>query len=135
MLAKQEARLRALRAIKAALLLVKTEGAAAAEISSDKELQVLNKLAKQRRESLEIYKTQNRPDLAKTEQEELEVIETFLPKQMSAEELEAALKAIIAEVGAESAKDMGKVMGVASKTLSGKADGRLISETVKRLLG
>lgn len=134
MLARQDVRLRALRAIKSAVLLAKTEDGASGNISVEKEMQVLNKLAKQRRESIEIYTTQQREDLAKGEREELEVIETFLPKQMSPEELEAALRAIIAETGASSSKDMGKVMGFATKQLAGKADGKLISEWVKKLL-
>lgn len=134
MLAKHEAGLRALRAIKSALLLAKTEDGAAGMITAEKELQVLNKLAKQRRESIDIYTTQNRADLAVGEQDELAVIEKFLPKQLTAEELSAEIKAIIASTGAVSAKDMGKVMGVASKQLAGKADGKAISELVKQLL-
>ena len=97
-------------------------------------MKMLQKLAKHRRDSLEIFTTQNRADLAQKEQEELDIIERFLPKQMSAEELQAEVKAIIAQVGATSPADMGKVMGVASKQLAGKADGKAISETVKQLL-
>lgn len=134
MLAKQEARLRALRAIKSALLLAKTEDGAAGIITSEKELQVLNKLAKQRRESIDIYTKQNRADLAVGEQEELTVIEDFLPKQLTHEELLLEIKAIIESAGALSAKEMGKVMGLASKQLAGKADGKAISELVKQLL-
>lgn len=98
------------------------------------ELKLLQKMAKQRRDSLDIFTQQNREDLAQKEREELAIIERFLPKQMSAEELQAELKAIIAQVGAASPADMGKVMGVASKQLAGKADGKLISEQVKLLL-
>ena len=134
MLAKNEARLRGLRAIKAALLLAKTEKGASEEISEDTEIKVLQKLAKQRRESAEIYKSQNRDDLFTIEVEELEVIESFLPKQLSREEVESQIKAIINSSGASSVKDMGKVMGLANKQLAGKADGKMISEIVKQLL-
>lgn len=133
MRAKDEAGLRTLRAIKAAILIEKTSGGSG-EITEADELKMLQKLAKQRRDSLEIFTTQNRADLAQKEQEELDIIDKFLPKQMSAEELQAEVKAIIAQVGAKSPADMGKVMGVASKQLAGKADGRAISETVKQLL-
>lgn len=134
MLAKNEARLRGLRAIKAALLLAKTEKGASEEISEDTEIKVLQKLAKQRRESAEIYKSQNRDDLFTIEVEELEVIESFLPTQLSREEVESQIKAIITNSGASSVKDMGKVMGLANKQLAGKADGKMISEIVKQLL-
>ncbi|MGV3508325.1 MAG: GatB/YqeY domain-containing protein [Sphingobacteriaceae bacterium] len=134
MLAKNEARLRGLRAIKAALLLAKTEKGASEEISEDTEIKVLQKLAKQRRESAEIYKSQNRDDLFTIEVEELEVIESFLPKQLSREEVESQIKTIINSSGASSVKDMGKVMGLANKQLAGKADGKMISEIVKQLL-
>ena len=133
MRAKDEAALRTLRAIKAAILLEKTSGRGT-EMSEADEIKMLQKMAKQRRDSLEIFTQQNREDLAHKEREELEIIERFLPKQMSQEELQEALKAIIAETGATSPSDMGKVMGVASKQLAGKADGRAISENVKRLL-
>ena len=134
MLSKNEARLRGLRAIKAALLLAKTEKGASEEITEDTEIKVLQKLAKQRRESAEIYKTQNRDDLYTIEIEELDVIEGFLPKQLSADEVQAKIKAIIESSGASSIKDMGKVMGLANKQLAGKADGKMISEIVKQLL-
>src|SRR5688500_9252832 len=134
MLAKNEARLRGLRAIKAALLLAKTEKGASEAITADTEIKVLQKLAKQRRESAEIYKSQNRDDLFTIEVEELDVIESFLPKQLSREEVESQIKVIIAESGASSVKDMGKVMGLANKQLAGKADGKMISEIVKQLL-
>lgn len=133
MKAKDEAALRTLRAIKAAILIEKTsEGGG--EINEAKELAMLQKMAKQRRDSLDIFVQQNREDLAAKEREELAILERFLPKQMSTEELQAELKAIIAQVGASSPADMGKVMGVASKQLAGKADGKAISEQVKALL-
>jgi uncharacterized protein len=134
MRAKDEAALRTLRAIKAAILLEKTSGTGEENISEATETKMLQKLAKQRRDSLEIFEQQNREDLASKEREELAIIERFLPKQMSAEELQAEIKAIIEQVGAKSPADMGKVMGVASKQLAGKADGKAISETVKQLL-
>ena len=134
MRAKDEAALRTLRAIKAGILLEKTSGAGSGELTEADEIKMLQKMAKQRRDSLEIFTQQNREDLAKKEREELAIIERFLPSQMSADELQTELKAIIAEVGAASPADMGKVMGVASKKLAGRADGRAISETVKQLL-
>lgn len=132
-LAKNQDRLRGLRAIKAALLVAKTEKGAG-EMNEEAEAKLLQRLAKQRKESAEIYTTQSRPDLAKDELAELAVIEEFLPKQISDEELLKILQEIIQRVGAKEAKDMGKVMGVATKELAGKADGRKISETVKQLL-
>ena len=135
MLAKQEARLRGLRAIKSALLLARTEKGASEDISQETEIKVLQRLIKQRKESADIYKTQNREDLYKIEVEEMEVIEGFLPKQMERAEVEAYLKDLIGRVGATSVKDMGKVMGAANKELAGKADGKTISELVKQLLG
>lgn len=134
MRAKDEAALRTLRAIKAAILLEKTSANAADTITEADEIKMLQKMAKQRRDSLEIFTQQNREDLAQKEREELEIIERFLPKQMSQEELLAELKAIIAEVGASSPADMGKVMGAATKKLAGRADGKAISENVKQLL-
>jgi uncharacterized protein YqeY len=134
MLAKAEADLRSLRAIKAAILIAKTSTGATAELTEEDESKLLQKLAKQRKDSLEIFRQQNREDLAKKEEEELEVIEKYLPKQMSAEELKAEITAIIASTGASSPADMGKVMGVASKQLAGKADGKAISALVKELL-
>ena len=133
MRAKDEVALRTLRAIKSAILLEKTSGSNK-EMTEADELKMLQKLAKQRKDSLDIFTQQNREDLAQKEREEIEVIERFLPKQMSAEELEAELKNIIAQVGASSPADIGKVMGAATKQLAGKADGKAISETVKRLL-
>src|ERR1700751_896255 len=134
MLAKDEKALRGLRAIKAAILLAKTSEGAGGELNEDDEIKLLQKLVKQRKDSLEIYQQQNRSDLAKKEQEEIEVIEKFLPKQLSAEELQLKKKKIIAETGVTSPSDMGKVMGAASKKLSGKADGKTISAVVKELL-
>lgn len=133
MLAKDKDRLRALRSIKSLIMLEETKGGDKG-ITEDDELKLLTKAAKQRKDSAEIYQQQNREDLAATELSELEIINEFLPKQLSEEELEAALKEIIAEVGAEGPKDMGKVMGVATKKLAGKADGKMISQKVKGLL-
>ncbi|RYZ97464.1 MAG: GatB/YqeY domain-containing protein [Sphingobacteriaceae bacterium] len=135
MLAKQADRLRALRAIKSALLLAKTEKGAAEELSSEAEIKVLQRLIKQRKESADIYKEQNRADLYEIEFAEMQVIEPYLPQQMSRDEVEGFLKELIGRVGATSVKDMGKVMGAANKELAGKADGKTISEVVKQLLG
>jgi uncharacterized protein YqeY len=135
MLGKQEARLRGLRAIKSALLLARTEKGASEDISRETEIKVLQRLIKQRKESADIYKAQNREDLYRIEAEEMEVIEAYLPKQMERAEVEAYLKELIGRVGATSVKDMGKVMGAANKELAGKADGRTISEVVRQLLG
>ncbi|MGE8242317.1 MAG: GatB/YqeY domain-containing protein [Sphingobacterium sp.] len=134
MIAKNTAALRGLRAIKAAILLAKTEKGHAEDLNQEAEIKVLQKLVKQRRESAEIYKTQNREDLYQIEIEEEKVIEAYLPKQMSKEEVEAVIKAIIAETGASSIKEMGKVMGAANQKLAGQADGKTISEVVKSLL-
>lgn len=134
MLAKDKDRLRALRAIKSLILLEETKAGGGDGISADEEMKLLTKAAKQRKDSADIYKEQNREDLYAVEMAELEIISEFLPKQLSAEELEAELKAIIAEVGAAGPKDMGKVMGVATKSLAGKADGKAISQKVKELL-
>ena len=134
MLAKNESALRSLRAIKAAILLAKTSEGASGEIKEEDETKLLQKLVKQRRDSLEIFQQQNRADLAQKEQEELDVIEKFLPKQMTPEELKEAVAGIIAATGASSPADMGKVMGAATKQLAGKADGKAISALVKELL-
>jgi len=134
MLAKDEKSLRSLRAIKAAILLAKTSEGAGGEIKEEEEIKLLQKMIKQRKDSLEIYKTQHREDLAQKEEEEISVIEKFLPKQISGEELKIILQKIIADTGASSPADMGKVMGIASKQLAGKADGKTISTTVKELL-
>ncbi len=134
MLAKDEIGLRSLRAIKAAILLAKTSEGAGGELKEEDEIKLLQKLVKQRRDSLEIFQQQNRADLAQKEQEEIEVIEKFLPKQLSPEELKSLVAKIITEVGATSPADMGKVMGAATKQLAGKADGKAISAAVKELL-
>ena len=134
MLAKDSAQLRGLRAIKAAILLAKTEKGPAEALTAGTEISVLQKLAKQRRESAEIYQQQNRDDLYQIEMEELAVIESFLPAQLSRDEIELVVKQVIAETGATSPKDMGKVMGPANQKLAGKADGKTISEIVKALL-
>ena len=134
MLAKDEKALRSLRAIKAAILLAKTSEGAGGELKEDDEIKLLQKLVKQRKDSLEIYQQQNRTDLAQKESEEIEIIERFLPKQLSVDELRSEVAAIISEVGASSPADMGKVMGAATKKLAGKADGKTISALVKELL-
>ncbi|AGA76938.1 GatB/YqeY domain-containing protein [Echinicola vietnamensis] len=133
MRSKDKDRLRALRSIKSMIMLEETKGSEKG-MTEDEEIKLLTKAAKQRRDSLEIYEQQGREDLAATEQSELDIINEFLPKQLSEEELEGELKAIITEVGAEGPKDMGKVMGVATKKLAGKADGKMISQKVKQLL-
>jgi uncharacterized protein YqeY len=131
MLAKDAAKLEALRAVKSAILLLKTspEG-----YTDDTEIKALQKMVKQRKETADVYKTQNRQDLAEVELTQASVIEAYLPKQMSEEEVKAEVVKIIASVGASSPADMGKVMGVASKQLAGKADGKIISTFVKELL-
>lgn len=134
MLAKDQVELRGLRAIKAALLLAKTEKGQAEEINEEAEIKILQKLVKQRKESADIYKTQGREDLYQVEQEEIDVISKFLPKQMERAEIEAVIAKIIAETGASSIKEMGKVMGLANKELAGKAEGKLIGEIVKSQL-
>jgi len=134
MKSKNEASLRGLRAIKAEIIKAKTEPGANGELSEETENKMLQKMLKQRKDSLDIYRTQNRDDLARKEEEEIAIIEKFLPKQMNEAELNEALKNIIEQVGASSPADMGKVMGVASKELAGKADGKAISSAVKELL-
>lgn len=134
MKAKDTIALNAIRNIKSAILLLKTDGSGE-EITEEKEIKLLQKLVKQRQDSLAIYEQQNRPDLAEIERGELEIIKRFLPAQLSAEELDGILAGIIAETGASSIKDMGKVMGLATKALAGKADGQTISSAIKRLLG
>ncbi len=134
MLARDEAGLRALRAIKAAILLARTSEGGQAVMSPEDELRLLQKLVKQRRDSLEIFEKQQRADLARKEREEIEVIERFLPGQLSPEALKEAVATIIAEVGATGPADMGKVMGQATKKLTGQADGKAISEIVRTLL-
>ena len=135
MTAKDEALLRGVRAIKAEIIKAKTEPGANGQISEEGELKMLQKLVKQRKDSLEIFQKQNREDLASKELEEIAVIEKFLPEQMSQAELEKEIAAIIVAVGASSPADLGKVMGVASKQLAGKTDGKAIAAAVKALLG
>ncbi|MDZ4758932.1 MAG: GatB/YqeY domain-containing protein, partial [Bacteroidota bacterium] len=135
MLGRQEARLRGLRAIKAALLLAATEKGAAEEVSDEKAIQILQKLVKQRKDSLEIYNQNNRPELAIKEQEEIEVIGSYLPAQMDETELRSVLEKIIAEVGATTIADTGKIMPVAMKQLAGRADGKTIGAMIKQILG
>lgn len=134
MLAKDEKTMRSLRAVKAAIILAKTAEGSGGELKEDDEIKLLQKLVKQRKDSLEIYQQQNRADLAQKEIEEIEVIEKFLPRQLSGEELKKELLSIIGETGASSPADMGKVMGAATKKLAGKADGKAISAMVKELL-
>jgi len=134
MIAKDNVKLRGLRAIKAAILLAKTEKIQVEELSEDTEIKVLQKLAKQRKESGDIYKNQNRDDLYQIEMEELQVIEEYLPKQLDLSAVEQVIKDIITEVGATSVKEMGKVMAAANQKLAGQADGKTISEVVKSQL-
>ncbi|MEY3245902.1 MAG: hypothetical protein RL253_1062 [Bacteroidota bacterium] len=134
MLAKDEVGLRALRAIKAAVLLAKTAEGATATLSEDTEIKLLQKLVKQRKDSLEIFERQNRMDLAQKEKEELEVIERFLPKQMSEDEIKSVVAEIVKQTGVTNMSGLGQVMGVATKQLAGKADGKVISAIVKELL-
>ena len=134
MKAKEKVALEAIRAAKTAFILARSEKGADSVLTADEELKIIQKLVKQRRESAAIYKEQNRPDLYEKEVAEADVLEKYLPAKMSDEELTKALKDVIARVGAKSAADMGKVMGVATKELAGKADGREISAKVKQLL-
>lgn len=134
MLAKDQAALRGLRAIKAALLLARTEKGSAEELTAEAEAKILQKLVKQRKESADIYKTQGREDLSIIEEEEIEVISKFLPKQLDQAEIETIIAQIIKDAGASSVKEMGKVIGLANKELAGKADGKLIAEIVKTQL-
>lgn len=133
MKAKDQVSLRGIRAIKSAILLYNTSGVTG-EMDTEKEIALLQKLVKQRQDSLDIYVKQGREDLASIEREEIEVIMRYLPKQLSEDELKDAVKAIISRTGASSMKDMGRVMGEASKELAGKADGKAISAVVKTLL-
>lgn len=133
MRAKDEIALRGIRAIKSAILLAKTDGSGLA-IDEARELQMLQKLLKTRQESMEIYVANGRENLAQIEREEIDIIKRYLPEMMGVKEVEAILKQIIADTGASSARDMGKVMGAATKQLAGKADGKMISEIVKKLL-
>lgn len=134
MLARDEKSLRSLRAIKSAILNEKTSPGFSGSISGPEEIKLLQKLVKQRKDSLDIYEQQGREDLASKEREEIEVIEAFLPKQLSEDELQPFIKKIIADTGASSMADMGKVMGIANKELAGKADGKTISSVVRQLL-
>jgi len=134
MLAKDEASLRSLRAIKAAIINAKTAEGAHGAINEQDEVKLLQKLVKQRKDSLEIFEQQNREDLAKKEREEINVIEKFLPEQMDNTELKNIIAEIIQQSGAGGPSDMGKVMGIANKQLSGKADGKTIAGVVKELL-
>lgn len=134
MLAREKVRLEALRGVKKEFLEAKTAKGANGELSDETATKIMVKMVKQRKESAKIYEENNRPELAENELQEAAVIEEYLPKQLSADELEAELKAIIAETGASSAKEMGKVMGVATKRLAGRAEGKLISAKVKELL-
>lgn len=134
MLAKDEKSLRSLRAIKAAIILAKTSEGAGGELKAEDEIKLLQKLVKQRKDSLDIYQKQNREDLAKKEQEEIEIIEKFLPRQMDSEELKSVLTSLIRELGVSSPAEMGKVMAAATKQLAGKADGKTISVLVKEIL-
>jgi uncharacterized protein YqeY len=134
MLGKDEKSLRSLRAIKAAIINLKTSEGFGGEIKEDDEIKLLQKLVKQRKESLDIYEKQGRSDLAEIEKEEIEIIEKFLPKQLTGEELKEVITSIIKETGATSQADMGKVMGMAGKQLGGKADGKTIAAIVRELL-
>ena len=134
MLAKDEKAVRSLRAIKAAIIVAKTAEGAHGELKEEDEIKLLQKLVKQRKDSLEIFSQQNRPELAAKEKEEIEVIEKFLPKQLTEDELKEEIKKIIAESGAASPAEMGKVIGLANKKLAGRADGKTISGVVKELL-
>ncbi|MGM9820745.1 MAG: GatB/YqeY domain-containing protein [Candidatus Onthomorpha sp.] len=134
MLSKEKRKLDALRAVKSAILLLKTNGSAA-PISEEQEIACLQKLVKQRKESAQLFKEQNRMDLYEEESFQQSVIEAYLPEQMSEEEIKSALRQIIEQTGASSMKDMGKVMGAAQKAFAGRADNKLVSTMVKELLG
>lgn len=134
MKAKDQDRLRTLRAVKSAILLAETATGSKTELSDDDEMKILLKLAKQRKDSAEVFKNQGRDDLYKTESDELTILEEFLPKQLSTEELTTKLQEIITTIGASGSQDMGKVMGAATKQLAGLADGKIISSKVKELL-
>lgn len=134
MLNKEKDRLTALRAIKSQILLAETEKGSGGELTEEVEMKLLTKAAKQRKDSIDVFEQQGRDDLASKEKSELEVIEEFLPKQLSEEEVEQEVKKVIEQVGAVGPKDMGKVMGAATKKLAGKADGKMISSLAKKLL-
>lgn len=135
MLAKDEPTVRGLRAIKSSIMLIKTEKGFSGTVTPEREVQLLQKMVKQRRDSVSEFEKANRQDLIAKEVEEIKVIEKYLPAMMSADEVKAAIEKIIAEVGATSPKEMGKVMGAASKQLAGKADNKMVADTVKSLLG
>jgi uncharacterized protein YqeY len=134
MLAKEKEKLEALRAVKSAFMLAKTEKGNE-ELSPEKEIAIIQKLVKQRNDTAQVYNENNRPELAEKEKKEAGFISVYLPKQLSETEIKAELEKIIADTGASSMKDMGKVMGIATKTMAGKADGKLISTLVKQMLG
>jgi len=134
MKSKDQAALRAIRAVKAAILLFKTDGSGD-ELNEEKEIKLIQKLVKQRQDSLDIFVKQNREDLAVVEREEIAVLQKYLPQQLNEDELKAIIQKIITDTGAAGVKDMGKVMGVASQQLAGKADGKMIAAVVKSLLG
>ncbi len=131
---KNEAALRTLRAIKAQIIIVKTSEGANGEIKEEEEPKMLQKMLKQRKDSFEIFTTQNRPELAQKEKDEIAIIEQFLPKQLSESEIEIVVKEIVTQLGATSAADMGKVIGVTNKKLAGQADGKMIAAVVKNIL-
>lgn len=133
MKAKDKVSLRGIRAIKSALILAKTDGSGE-EMNETREIKIVQKLIKQRQDSLKIFTDQNRPELAQIEAEEIEVLQKYLPKQMSEAELKTAIQEIITKTGASSMRDMGKVMGMANKTFQGKADNRMVATLVKKLL-
>ena len=135
MLSKNEVKLRTIKSIKAAFLLAKTEKGATGEINEEQEIKILQKLFNQRKESFEIFTKENRPELAAREKEEMDVIASYLPAQMSDEELKAVVQGSISATGASSVKDMGKVIGMVNKQVAGKAEGARISAMVKELLG
>lgn len=135
MLAKDEKSVRSLRAVKAAIIVAKTAEGAGGELKEEDEVKLLQKLVKQRKDSLDIFTQQNRADLAVKEKEEIEVIEKFLPRQLSADELKEEIRKVIEQSGASSPAEMGKVIGLANKQLAGRADGKTISSLVKEMLG
>jgi len=135
MRAKDSLKLESLRAIKSAVLLAQTSSGGSGELSDEEEIQLLQRLVKQRRDSAAIFRDQNRPDLAEPEEAQAEIIASFLPAQLTDEELAAAVQSIITTTAASGMQDMGKVMGMASKQLTGKADGKRIADTVKKILG
>jgi uncharacterized protein YqeY len=134
MLAKDKKTLEALRAVKAAILLAKTDKGTGGDVAEDAEMKILQKLVKQRRESAELYKSQNRDDLVEEELFQMKVIEKYLPEQMNEDDIRKVVQEIIAETGASSMKDMGRTMGMASKKLAGKADNKIVAQIVKELL-